>query len=106
MKREAKNLLRGLSLAGAIVACLLVAGCAEQDEVGEVTEVPRNVRVLTLGEESVAEFFEISGPVAPVRGTDLSAQESGPVVAIPVGKGEAVEFHGEEFKIANFQGCS
>ncbi len=90
MKREAKNLLRGLSLAGAIVACLLVAGCAEQDEVGEVTEVPRNVRVLTLGEESVAEFFEISGPVAPVRGTDLSAQESGPVVAIPVGKGEAV----------------
>ncbi len=90
MKRELMKFLRGLSLAGAIFAGLLVAGCGEQEEAGEVTEVPRNVRVLTLGEESVAEFFEISGPVAPVRGTDLSAQESGPVVAIPVGKGEAV----------------
>jgi len=90
MKRELMKILRGLSLAGAIFASLLVAGCGEQDEAGEVTEVPRNVRVLRLGEESVAEFFEISGPVAPVRGTDLSAQESGPVVAIPVGKGEAV----------------
>ena len=90
MKREPMKILCGLSLAGAIAASLLVAGCGQQDEVGEVTEVPRNVRVLTLGEESVAEFFEISGPVAPVRGTDLSAQESGSVVAIPVGKGEAV----------------
>jgi len=90
MKRVPMKILRGLSLAGAIAASLLVAGCGQKDEVGEVTEVPRNVRVLTLGEESVAEFFEISGPVAPVRGTDLSAQESGPVVAIPVGKGEAV----------------
>jgi len=90
MKRELMKILRGLSLAGAITSGLLVAGCGEQEEAGEVTEVPRNVRVLTLGEESVAEFFEISGPVAPVRGTDLSAQESGPVVAIPVGKGEAV----------------
>ncbi len=90
MKRELMKILRGLSLAGAITSGLLVAGCGEQEEAGEVTEVPRNVRVLTLGEESVAEFFEISGPVAPVRGTDLSAQESGPVVAIPVRKGEAV----------------
>ncbi len=90
MKRAPMKILRGLSLAGVVAAGLLVTGCGEKDEVGEVTEVPRNVRVLTLGEESVAEFFEISGPVAPVRGTDLSAQESGPVVAIPVGKGEAV----------------
>jgi membrane fusion protein (multidrug efflux system) len=69
---------------------VLLAGCGEQTQGESPGEVPRNVRTLTLGEESVAEFFEISGPVAPVRGTDLSAQESGPVVAIPVGKGETV----------------
>ena len=90
MKRESMKKLSGLALAGAFVASVLVAGCGEQTQTESLGEVPRNVRVLTLGEESVAEFFEISGPVAPVRGTDLSAQESGPVVAIPVGKGEAV----------------
>ena len=90
MKCESMKKLSGLALAGAFVASVLVAGCGEQTQTESLGEVPRNVRVLTLGEESVAEFFEISGPVAPVRGTDLSAQESGPVVAIPVGKGEAV----------------
>lgn len=72
------------------VAGISMTGCEEQVPVELNGEIPRNVRVLNLERESVAEFFEISGPVAPVRGTDLSAQESGPVVAIPVGKGEAV----------------
>ena len=69
---------------------LLMAGCAENSEEAPSGEVPRNVRVLSLGRETVEEFFEISGPVAPVRGTDLSAQESGPVVSIPVKKGGTV----------------
>jgi membrane fusion protein (multidrug efflux system) len=67
-----------------------VSGCENGADSESVAEVPRNVRVLTLDKETVAEFFEISGPVAPVRGTDLSAQESGPVVALPVAKGQGV----------------
>ena len=90
MKRAAMEDTSRWVLASAVVACAVVAGCGEQSQNGTNEESPRNVRTLTLGEESVAEFFEISGPVAPVRGTDLSAQESGPVVAIPVNKGEAV----------------
>jgi len=90
MKRESMKIVRRWVLAGGFLASVLVAGCGEQSQTESPGEVPRNVRVLTLGEESVSEFFEISGPVAPVRGTDLSAQESGPVVAIPIGKGEAV----------------
>lgn len=73
-----------------VTGMILLAGCADTPDTAPNGEVPRNVRVLELDRETVAEFFEISGPVAPVRGTDLSAQESGPVVAIPVGKGEAV----------------
>ena len=69
---------------------LILTGCGDKASEEQATEIPRNVRVLSLGQESLAEFFEISGPVAPVRGTDLSAQESGPVVAIPVSKGQAV----------------
>lgn len=90
MKREAMKKTSRWVLAGVVAACVVVAGCGEQPQNDTNGEVPRNVRILILGEESVAEFFEISGPVAPVRGTDLSAQESGPVVAIAVGKGEAV----------------
>ena len=90
MKREAMKEMSRWALVGVIVASVVVAGCGEQSSNETSGEVPRNVRILILGEESVAEFFEISGPVAPVRGTDLSAQESGPVVAITVGKGEAV----------------
>jgi membrane fusion protein (multidrug efflux system) len=72
------------------VGLLHVAGCESEPQSDTTGEVPRNVRILTLDPETVAEFFEISGPVAPVRGTDLSAQESGPVVALPVVKGAAV----------------
>jgi membrane fusion protein (multidrug efflux system) len=69
---------------------VVIAGCDNSSDSESVNEVPRNVRVLTLDRETVSEFFEISGPVAPVRGTDLSAQESGPVVALPVAKGQGV----------------
>ena len=90
MKREAIMKMRRWALVGMVAVGVMVSGCGEQTQTETPGEIPRNVRILTLGEESVAEFFEISGPVAPVRGTFLSAQESGPVVAIPVGKGEAV----------------
>lgn len=67
-----------------------MSGCRE--EAPENTgETPRNVRVLELAPDSLAEYFEITGPVTPVRGTDISAQESGPVVKIMVKKGEAIK---------------
>ncbi len=73
-----------------VLFLLVVAGCAEQAPSETATEVPRNVRVLALSHETINEYFEISGPVSPVRGADLSAQESGPIVAIPVAKGSEV----------------
>ncbi len=74
-----------------LAAGLLAAGCAPQGE-GEVpAEVPRNVRVLTLGQSELAEYLDISGPVRPLRGTDVSAEESGTVAGIPHDKGERVE---------------
>jgi len=85
--RKIAGLLAAVLLAG---VCFGAVGCGEETGIDSNGEVPRNVRVLELGQETIAEFFEISGPVAPVRGTDLSAQESGPVVALPVDKGQAV----------------
>lgn len=85
--RKLTGLAAAVLLAG---ACLLTTGCEEKATPSVNGEIPRNVRVLKLGSETIAEFFEISGPIAPVRGTDLSAQESGPVVSLPVDKGQAV----------------
>ena len=86
-KRKMTGLVSAVLLFGAF---FLAAGCSEKTQTDTSGEKPRNVRILELGSETIAEFFEISGPVAPVRGTDLSAQESGPVVALPVDKGQAV----------------
>jgi len=69
---------------------LIAGGCRDARPPAETTETPRNVRVMELVAETMHEYFEVSGPVAPVRGTDLSAQESGPVVAIAVTKGATV----------------
>lgn len=66
-----------------------LGGC-QKPAAEEVKETPRNVRVLSLKQDSLTEYFEITGPVAPVRGTDISAQESGPVVNILVNKGATV----------------
>nr|MEE4269489.1 efflux RND transporter periplasmic adaptor subunit [Candidatus Krumholzibacteria bacterium] len=75
--------------------CLLVgimglAGCQPAVESAVIQESPTNVRVLELAPDTLAEFFEITGPVTPVRGADISAQESGPVVAILAPKGQSV----------------
>ena len=68
-----------------------LGGCAAGDgEDVAVREVPRNVRVVELKASTLTEYFEIAGPVTPVRAADLSAEESGPVVALGVDKGGAV----------------
>lgn len=79
-----------------LIASVLLAGpgCRDTEPEAGPGETARNVRVLELSGASIAEYFEISGPVEPVRGTWLSAQESGPIVAIPVDKGGSVRAGG------------
>ncbi|MFH2052325.1 MAG: efflux RND transporter periplasmic adaptor subunit [bacterium] len=79
------------SLIGVAVLAGL-GGCAgERQETEGVREIPRNVRVLELQPSMVEEFFEVAGPVGPVRGADLAAEEVGPVVSIEAPKGAEVK---------------
>lgn len=73
-----------------LISLLVVGGCREEQEPEAVPEVPRNVRVVEVVPSQLTEYFEISGPVAPVRGADISSQEAGPVVRLAVTKGQAV----------------
>ncbi len=68
----------------------MVGGCKEEEKSGPAPEIPRNVRIVEVKPGKMIEYFEVSGPVAPVRGANLSAQESGPVVKLAVAKGELV----------------
>lgn len=79
----------GLMLLLLLAGVLALSGCREQEET-ETQEAARNVRVLELAPETLAEYFDITGPVAPVRGADISSQESGPVTRLLLAKGQAV----------------
>ncbi|MBE0567450.1 MAG: efflux RND transporter periplasmic adaptor subunit, partial [Krumholzibacteria bacterium] len=79
------------TMAGAVLALLAgAAGCAPDAPSDAGREIPRNVRVLELATGEVTEYFEIAGPVVPVRAADLGAQEHGPVVALGAARGAAV----------------
>jgi RND family efflux transporter MFP subunit len=78
------------ALLPAAVALALVIGCGGAPEDDTAKEVARNVRVMPLETGAVTEFLEIAGPVLPVRGTDVSAQESGTVEDIDSDKGARV----------------
>ncbi len=72
---------------------LVLAGCGDRAS-GPVDqqEKPHNVRALVLGPRSgITRFIEVSGPVVPVRGTNLAAEEAGAVVEITRDKGDAVQ---------------
>jgi len=71
-------------------AALLISGCAPEQQADAPAEVARNVRVLDLAPSDVTEYLEITGPVAPVRGAVISAEESGSVFSVPHDKGDAV----------------
>ncbi len=74
-----------------LVATLLTAGCAPEQQAEAPAEVARNVRVLDLAPTDVTEYLEITGPMAPVRGAVVSAEESGSVFAVPHDKGDVVQ---------------
>lgn len=68
-------------------------GCAADNEAqGESAthEVPRNVRILKVERSDLKEFLDISGILRPVRGTDISTEESGVVESFPHEKGDLV----------------
>ncbi|MBK8166088.1 MAG: efflux RND transporter periplasmic adaptor subunit [bacterium] len=81
--------MRYLILGAFLVTAPLATGCAKAPAVAP-REVARNVRVLELVATSLAEYHEIAGPVGPVRGADLAAEETGPVTALPAAKGAVV----------------
>ena len=92
MRNPRRKRALALATSGALAAAtlLVVAGCGRDGGDDRIREVPRNVRVLELERSTLTEYFEVAGPVIPVRAADLSAEESGPVVAIDAAKGSSV----------------
>jgi len=70
---------------------LSLLGCDGRAPEETAREVARNVRVMPLETGDVVEFLEVAGPVLPVRGTDISAEESGTVQQIVKDKGTKVD---------------
>ncbi len=71
----------------------LVAGCggqAAEEDTGGPVELPVNVRTLTLEPGDLAESVTVSGPLRPIRGADISAEESGVVESIRADKGARI----------------
>jgi RND family efflux transporter MFP subunit len=77
-----------------VAVAIGLGGCgAKSDEASDDTnrsEVPRNVRVVQVERSDLNEYLTISGPAAPLRGTDLNAEETGQVRKIPNDKGSIV----------------
>ncbi len=72
---------------------LLLGGCGEPvDEAPR--EVAANVRVMPLQTMPVTEYLELAGPVLPVRGADISSEESGRVALVDAAKGARVKAGG------------
>lgn len=77
-----------------VAALSAVVGCEKpRDEPAEAagpTEVARNVRVLALADSDLEESLEITGPVQPVRGAVVAAEEGGRVMRTAHDRGERV----------------
>jgi len=78
------------TLALSLAMAALLGGCQPQIQEDGPREVPRNVRVMPVKRGSLTEFFELAGPMQPVRGADISAEEAGVVVGILADKGTMV----------------
>ncbi|HRX52231.1 MAG TPA: efflux RND transporter periplasmic adaptor subunit [Candidatus Krumholzibacteria bacterium] len=92
--------LRPRSAAAILAAALplllaLLTGCEQPSAQPAETasgpvEVARNVRVLEVGVSDLAESVEITGPVQPVRGADISAEEGGRLLEVVRDRGARV----------------
>jgi len=83
--------IRTMTLLVATVATVaIVAGCQDAPRDDSAREVPRNVRTMTLQTSPVVRYLELAGPVVPLRGADLSSEESGTLDRVVHDKGEPV----------------
>lgn len=79
------------SLAMILALVVLLAGCQEAPQEDSTREVPRNVRTMVLETSPVVRYLELAGPVVPLRGADLSSEESGTLDRVVHDKGDRVE---------------
>jgi RND family efflux transporter MFP subunit len=77
-----------------MMTAALLAGCAPKEALEIPPETARNVRVLSVASTDLLEYFEISGPLRPLRGTDVSAEEAGTVASLTRDKGDHVDAGG------------
>ncbi len=87
---RAGMVLTAVSLIGAMLAWGCGAGRSDVADTEGPSEVPRNVRVLSLGPYTLNEYLEVSGPVQSVEGADISTEEGGTIAAVPRDKGALV----------------
>jgi len=76
-----------------LAAAAALPGCGAGragDESGP-GEIPVNVRVMNVEPGTLREYLTISGPLRPLRGTDVSTEERGVVDSLPKEKGAWVE---------------
>ncbi|RKZ15858.1 hypothetical protein DRQ53_07910 [bacterium] len=87
MKKMLRSLMAVVLVGGA------ASGCANGDANGVQAPPERahNVRVLELARTDLEESIVISGPLWPVRGTDISTQESGVIQKLRADKGSVVK---------------
>lgn len=76
-----------------LLAAFLMVGCQAPPEDQSAAEVARNVRIMPLETAPVTQYLELAGPVVPVRGAQISSEESGTVAGIGRDKGERVDDH-------------
>ncbi len=85
--RPLRRPLGGVLMLGAV----LLTGCSKPGPDTASREVPHNVRLMPLETSPVTEYFEVSGKLEPMRGTDISSEESGTIDAIAHDKGSRVD---------------
>lgn len=88
-----KTMTRSLAAVALILVAGVVGGCGggEADGLEVPAERAHNVRVLPLARTNLEESIVISGPLRPLRGTDISTQESGVIQSLPADKGAEVK---------------
>jgi RND family efflux transporter MFP subunit len=84
--------IQNVLLLSAVVGVASLGGCSSGEADG--TEAPperaHNVRVLELARTDLEESIVISGPLRPVRGTDIATQESGVIRSLAADRGSVV----------------
>lgn len=87
-------MLRKVIIIVVSIAAALLAGCQSPPEDNSAVEVARNVRIMPLQTAPVTQYLELAGPIVPVRGAEISSEESGTIAGISHDKGERIDDQG------------